>query len=76
MKRCKTCRHWIPTTFYKYYGAINTGRCNKIRNELDIELITGWDGGYVDYVETRGNFGCVLYKPKIYFIKFKSKLVK
>lgn len=41
------------------------GKCSEIRNKLFIELITGWDGGVVDYIETEKDFGCVLFKSKI-----------
>jgi hypothetical protein len=52
---CETCNYWEPTV----YGL---GKCSKIRDKIDIELITGWDGGYVDYIETESDFGCNLHQ--------------
>jgi hypothetical protein len=31
---------------------------------MTIELVTGWDGGYVDCVETTSDFGCILHESK------------
>ena len=65
MDRCKTCKHWTPTTFYVYDGAINDGTCDKLPgSKMTIELQTGWDGGYVKSVETESDFGCVLHENK------------
>lgn len=59
MKRCLTCKHWKQTTDWKYDGAVNSGKCKEHPSDkLAVELHTGWDGGYVDYIETEGNFGC------------------
>ncbi len=64
MKRCQTCKHWTPTTLYDYEGAINDGKCLEIRDKMEITLHTGWDGGYVDYIETESDFGCTLHEEK------------
>jgi len=58
--RCKTCKHWKQTTDWKYDNAINSGKCGELKgsDQLQIELHTGWDGGYVDYIETEETFGC------------------
>jgi hypothetical protein len=64
MERCSTCKHWIQNTFYEYPGAINDGKCSEIGRKLTIELRTGWDGGYVDYIETESDFGCILHNIK------------
>jgi hypothetical protein len=58
--RCKTCKHWKQTTDWKYDNAINSGTCGELKgsDQLQIELHTGWDGGYVDYIETEETFGC------------------
>jgi hypothetical protein len=61
MLRCCTCKHWKQNTFYDYEGAVNDGFCSEIGSELIIELKTGWDGGYVDSIETKSTFGCVLH---------------
>jgi len=64
MKNCKTCKYWEQRTFYVYSGAINDGKCSKIKNKITIELQTGWEGGYVDYIETESDFGCTLHETK------------
>lgn len=61
MPRCSTCKHWKQNTFYDYEGAENDGFCIEIGSEITIELKTGWDGGYVDSIETKSTFGCVLH---------------
>ena len=64
MDRCKTCKHWTPTTFYVYDGAVNDGKCWKLTEKVTVYLQTGWDGGYVDYIETESDFGCTLHENK------------
>jgi hypothetical protein len=61
MPRCSTCKFWKQNTFYDYEGAENDGFCSELGSELTIELKTGWDGGYVDSIETKSTFGCVLH---------------
>lgn len=61
MPRCLTCKHWKQNTFYDYEGAENYGFCSELSTEIEIELKTGWDGGYVDKIETKSSFGCVLH---------------
>ena len=65
-KTCKTCKHWYQTTNWEYDNAINQGRCRGIApgDKVTIELKTGWDGGYVDYIETDDDFGCTLHETK------------
>ena len=58
---CSTCKFWKQNTFYDYEGAENDGFCSELGSELTIELKTGWDGGYVDSIETKSTFGCVLH---------------
>lgn len=62
--RCANCKFWKPTTFYDYEGAVNDGVCNEIILHLQIELKTGWEGGYVHAIETQDNFGCVAFASK------------
>ena len=61
MARCSTCKFWTKNTFYDYEEAVNSGFCSEIGFELDIELKTGWDGGYVKSIETQSTFGCTLH---------------
>ena len=65
MDRCLTCEFWKQNTFYNYPEAVNYGKCNELAGgKLTIELRTGWDGGYVDYIETQSDFGCTEHKSK------------
>jgi hypothetical protein len=50
-RECNNCTHWEPTV----YGL---GKCSIIKQNIEVELVTGWDGGYVDYIETDSEFGC------------------
>ena len=59
---CKYCKFWQQTT--NYGGDYNDGKCSKIKDKLTITLKTGWGGGYVDYIETDEDFGCILYTEK------------
>lgn len=54
---CGNCSHWKPNQ----YG---DGECEKIREELDIIIDYGWDGGYIEGIDTPSHFGCNLYKGK------------
>lgn len=51
MNTCDKCIHWKKFAY-------QTGDCTKIREKIDIELVTGWDGGYVKAIETEADFGC------------------
>ena len=62
--RCSSCKYWNQTTDWEYEGAINSGGCSRIQDGIDVEIHYGWDGGYIEYVETEGNFGCVFHIPK------------
>lgn len=55
-RSCETCQHWKGPDPYGY------GQCRRLQQELTVELITGWDGGCVDYIETPGDFGCSLWE--------------
>ena len=65
MERCKTCRFWQQATNYE--SIPNSGLCHEIYNsdQLSINLLTGWEGGYVDSVETEETFGCVLHRENL-----------
>ena len=54
---CQTCRHWKRENKY-------SGVCTGIlgSTKIDIELKTGWNGGYVRRIETDDDFGCVLHE--------------
>ena len=59
---CKYCIFWSQTTHYD--GPYNEGKCSVIHTKLSITLKTGWDGGFVGYIETEEYFGCTLFKEK------------
>lgn len=62
--KCEECKHWTQTTFYDYNGVVNDGKCSEIRDKVDIDIHYGWDGGYINYIETESDFGCTLFKKK------------
>ena len=64
MKTCKSCYFWTPTTNYDYKDAVNDGICSELNGEIHIQIRAGWNGGYVDYIETQDTFGCILHKTK------------
>lgn len=53
-QRCDGCKHWKSTLY-------QMGECEKIKDKIEIELVTGWDGGYVKIIETEADFGCSLF---------------
>lgn len=57
MGNCEDCKHW-QHMFADY------GKCSEIASKLDIELVTGWDGGYVKHIETEVEFGCNLFQEQ------------
>lgn len=57
MNMCETCKHW---KFFRY----DYGSCSKIEEKIEIQLVTGWDGGYVKEIETEKDFGCTLWEEK------------
>lgn len=56
--RCSSCKFWNQESNYDY------GKCKKVREGIDIIVHYGWEGGYVEYVETDATFGCVFHIPK------------
>lgn len=50
-RRCDVCIHWEPTE----YGY---GKCQEIRRKIEVDLITGYEGAVVNYIETEADFGC------------------
>lgn len=63
--RCLTCKYWKQKTNYEHVD--NTGICTGMNNDslFDVNLHTGWDGGYVESIETDQKFGCVQHESKI-----------
>jgi len=59
---CDTCKFWHKITNYTHENAINSGSCEQLHDVLDIDIKTGWDGGYVNRIDTNSNFGCILHE--------------
>ena len=60
---CRKCKHWqrlaISDQFLK---EDECGICDGLMgSNVDIELQTGFDGGYVKSIETSANFFCANY---------------
>jgi hypothetical protein len=66
MTKCKTCKHWTQISNWKYDNAIQQGICKGILGSVKVEinLRLGWEGGYVESIETDEDFGCALYEKK------------
>ena len=64
MNNCKTCKFWKQNSNWNYEGAVNSGYCSELNDKITIYLQLGWEGGYVDKIETEEDFGCVLHKEK------------
>ena len=66
MKRqiCKTCIHWKRDE--SYYPNYDYGTCSGMNDgdDVEIHIYAGWDGGGVDYVETKETFGCLHYEKE------------
>ena len=71
--RCRDCKHWNHQidNFMKYHREdpnkiedYDTGICAEINEGIEINLSLGWDGGYVENVETDANFFCPHGKNK------------
>lgn len=59
---CKDCQNWKENISEN----LRIGLCDKIMgsNKVQIILSTGWEGGFVDYIETDYDFGCILFGKK------------
>jgi hypothetical protein len=62
MHRCSACKFWKQTTNYEH--STNDGICNKLNStdKVTINLHLGWEGGYVNTVETEEDFYCHLFE--------------
>ena len=61
MNKCKTCIHWEKTTNYDSDIVPNDGICTKILEKLFVSI--RFDG-YLNYIETEDDFGCMLWEDK------------
>ncbi|MFO1442943.1 hypothetical protein KDN24_06895 [Bacillus sp. Bva_UNVM-123] len=57
MNQCEACKHWKYTCY-------SMGECAKIKEKLTIDLVTGWDGGYVNVIETDADFCCNQFEKR------------
>ena len=62
MHCCLDCKFWKQISNYEH--AINDGNCSKLdrTDKLIINLHLGWEGGYVNDIETDEDFGCRLFE--------------
>ena len=62
MPCCLDCKFWKQISNYEH--AINDGNCSKLdrTDKLIINLHLGWEGGYVNDIETDEDFGCRLFE--------------
>ena len=62
MNRCSACKFWKQTTSYE--DSINDGVCSKLvsTDKVKINLHLGWEGGYVNDIETEEDFYCHLFE--------------
>lgn len=61
---CRKCKHWkrLPISD-EFLKEDECGVCDGMLNSnVEIELKTGFDGGYVSLIETNGSFFCANYK--------------
>ena len=63
-KTCKSCKFWEQNTHYE--NVLNDGFCSELNGstKITIELKAGWDGAYVNKIETTEDFGCILHMNK------------
>lgn len=61
MPRCSLCKFWKQTTFNEY--SVNDGKCEQLNrtDKVTINLHLGWEGGYVNDIETDADFYCALF---------------
>lgn len=63
-KQCKNCIYWKQFTEYEYENISNSGKCSEIIDSLVINIECGWDGGYVESIETEEGFYCKSFSNK------------
>jgi hypothetical protein len=64
---CRDCKHWKGNRHKDKHLPLlpvdeefRMGECTRLIHSLDIDLIVGWEGGYVRTIHTPASFGCVL----------------
>lgn len=61
MPRCSTCYFWDQTSFFNYENVVNSGTCRELKMKIDFIYFPERIDGFVDKIETEGDFGCVLH---------------
>ena len=64
--KCSECKHWKRLDISdQWLPEDEAGTCDGLLNDkVDIELKTGWDGGYIDSIETKHDFFCANHEVK------------
>lgn len=65
---CKNCTHW-QTIYGADYGE---GRCDRILDKIEADVNYGWDGGYVDGIDTAEDFSCILHSKNTYTLRTRK----
>lgn len=57
---CSNCKYWTRLSISDQWLPEDAeGECEGLTiKNVDIELKTGWDGGYVERIETKHDFFC------------------
>jgi len=62
MPSCSTCYFWNQNSFFDYENVVNSGTCRELKMKIDFVYFPERIDGFVDKIETKGDFGCVLHK--------------
>ena len=62
--KCGECKHWKRLIISdRFLPEDEVGLCEGLLNDkVEIEVKAGWDGGYVDSIETKHDFFCANYE--------------
>jgi hypothetical protein len=62
--KCGCCKHWVPSKYNEMFLENDkVGECTGMfHNGVEIEIHTGYDGGYVHSIETNIDFFCANYE--------------
>jgi hypothetical protein len=62
--RCELCKHWTENAF-GYLPEDRDGTCDGLQGDkVQISVVAGWEGGYLDEITTAFDFFCGNFKPK------------
>jgi len=64
-QECRSCKFWTRRSSDDFLKEEEYGLCEGLPgNVMEIDLITGHDGGYIDSIETEGGFYCALHEVR------------